>query len=165
MRFWRRMIRRYHSCMRSGFLGRNNESRWRFFLRPKDGFLRPILRVGRFEFAGLIHLRRRYRNLALFPDDRYLARIVIRRQTLAWHFDKFRLAFLDQRRAVLHTKAQYFFVVTSLTGRAIFHILVRSGTAGIWESLRSILARQHSRKIISKNRNGTAVQTVPVILG
>src|SRR5688572_25218137 len=116
-----RLIGRYYSGLLPWLLRRNDKACRCFFFWAIYWLLRPVFRIRRLQLPFLIHLRRQYRHLALLPDDRYFARIVLNSQAFARHLDTFRLTLFDQGRAILHTETQNFFVVTSLTRRAVFH--------------------------------------------
>jgi len=108
--------------MRTRFVHRNNDPRRSFFLWAKHRFGLAIFRFGRNETAFLVHFRRRDRYFPFFPYDRYLAwPVLFSVNAGARHCREVRLAFLDQRGAVLHTKTQDLFVVAGPTRRAIFH--------------------------------------------
>lgn len=60
----------------------------------------------------------------LAANNGFFAEVVFGRfKIFAWHLDKSRGSFFNQRRTVLHTKTQNFLVVFSLASRAKFHSL------------------------------------------
>src|SRR5690606_6161121 len=67
---------------------------------------------------------RRWLRHSVAADDRDFVRFVLYRfvKALTRHRDEIRLLFVNERRAVLHTETQNFFVVLGSAGRAIFHI-------------------------------------------